>query len=514
MSSVHPASSLSISASCSRHGEPSVQAVPTYVMVPSRAAVDASEVETADRALEISIHWADTLLRVVHLSPVRSFTLSDGSLTDADFVVSEGALGSSTFQLISLEAGAAYIHFPPGATGEVVAAGQRLELESALACGLVRQRADGGASLNLQECTHCTVGVGSTRFTITSVNAGKRVAGGAAADRRALGFHSLSLGLHAAFVAAAFVLMPSLGSDDATAMTDDQIYKLMNALDTSAEQDRPKDDVDEANQSGKVDTERGERSKGEEGKMGDVNAKAVNKSFSIAGNDKDRMIGRERALADAQQFGMIGLIATLDGSDPNTPIAPWGSVAQGNDAQNHLGNFWGEEPGNAFGYGGLGLSGTGETGGGNGEGIGLSSIGGLGFCGLNCGGRLANGFSSARLSLRHKPTGVGMRPSGETKVGGRIPPEVIQRVVRQNFGRMRACYEPALRSNPNLQGRVAVKFVIGRDGSVGSASNGGSDLPDSGVVSCVVRAFYGISFPQPEDGIVTVTYPIMFTPTG
>jgi hypothetical protein len=57
---------------------------------------------------------------------------------------------------------------------------------------------------------------------------------------------------------------------------------------------------------------------------------------------------------------------------------------------------------------------------------------------------------------------------------------------------------------------VSVRFVIGRDGSVSNAANGGSDLPDSGVVQCVVRSFYGLSFPQPEAGIVTVVQPLMF----
>ena len=97
-------------------------------------------------------------------------------------------------------------------------------------------------------------------------------------------------------------------------------------------------------------------------------------------------------------------------------------------------------------------------------------------------------------------------------MSGRLPPEVIQRIVRQNFGRFRLCYENGLRGSPSLQGRVAVRFVIGRDGAVSNVANGGSDLPDASVVSCVVRAFYGLSFPQPENGIVTVTYPIMFTP--
>src|SRR5258707_9864072 len=101
---------------------------------------------------------------------------------------------------------------------------------------------------------------------------------------------------------------------------------------------------------------------------------------------------------------------------------------------------------------------------------------------------------------------------GATTVNGRLPPEVIQRIVRQNFGRFRLCYENGLRNNPNLTGRVSVRFVIGRDGAVSNVSNGCSDMPDGGGVSCVVRAFYGLSFPQPQGGIVTVTYPIMVNP--
>jgi len=100
------------------------------------------------------------------------------------------------------------------------------------------------------------------------------------------------------------------------------------------------------------------------------------------------------------------------------------------------------------------------------------------------------------------------------QVSGRLPPEVIVRIVRQNFGRFRLCYENGLRLNPNLQGRVAVRFVIGRDGAVSNVGNGGSDLPDGGVVRCVMRSFEGLSFPQPEAGIVTVVFPIQFEPGG
>jgi hypothetical protein len=99
-------------------------------------------------------------------------------------------------------------------------------------------------------------------------------------------------------------------------------------------------------------------------------------------------------------------------------------------------------------------------------------------------------------------------------VSGRLPPEVIQRIVRNNFGRMRACYENGLRRDPNLAGRVSVRFVIGPDGSVTSASDGGSAIGDAAVVACTVRAFQSLSFPQPEGGIVTVVYPIIFSPEG
>ena len=97
-------------------------------------------------------------------------------------------------------------------------------------------------------------------------------------------------------------------------------------------------------------------------------------------------------------------------------------------------------------------------------------------------------------------------------LGGRLPAEVIRRVVRRNHGRFRACYEKALSADPNLEGRVAIRFVIGRDGAVSAVSNAGSDIPNSAVVQCVARAFHKLSFPSPEDGIVSVTYPLTFQP--
>jgi hypothetical protein len=95
---------------------------------------------------------------------------------------------------------------------------------------------------------------------------------------------------------------------------------------------------------------------------------------------------------------------------------------------------------------------------------------------------------------------------------GRLPPEVIQRIVRQNFERIRSCYEAGLARDPKLTGRVTVRFVISTEGTVTSASAENSDLPDEQVRDCVVEQFKQMSFPKPERGKVIVVYPIVLAP--
>jgi hypothetical protein len=95
---------------------------------------------------------------------------------------------------------------------------------------------------------------------------------------------------------------------------------------------------------------------------------------------------------------------------------------------------------------------------------------------------------------------------------GRRAPEKIQRIVREKFGRFRLCYESGLATNSELRGRVTVKFVIERDGTVSTTEDADSDLPDAKVVACVVKGFGTLRFPPPDGGIVTVVYPIMFQP--
>jgi hypothetical protein len=95
----------------------------------------------------------------------------------------------------------------------------------------------------------------------------------------------------------------------------------------------------------------------------------------------------------------------------------------------------------------------------------------------------------------------------------KLHPSVIQSTVRAKFGLFRKCYEAGLARDPQLRGRVAARFVIGKDGAVTNVTDDHSDMPDAEVTRCVLTAFYQIRFPKPEgDGILTVVYPIRLEP--
>jgi hypothetical protein len=96
--------------------------------------------------------------------------------------------------------------------------------------------------------------------------------------------------------------------------------------------------------------------------------------------------------------------------------------------------------------------------------------------------------------------------TGRVAVGERI-----QRIIRGNFGPFDVCYERGLEDDPSLEGRVAVKLTIDGAGAVTTAVDAGSDLPDAGVVACVVRSFATLAFPATGKEI-TVVYPLTLRP--
>jgi hypothetical protein len=89
-----------------------------------------------------------------------------------------------------------------------------------------------------------------------------------------------------------------------------------------------------------------------------------------------------------------------------------------------------------------------------------------------------------------------------------LPRSVIVGILRQSYGRFRACYEKGLARRPDLRGEVRVRFVIERDGSTTNPRDDGSQLPDAAVIRCMADAVDVQSFPEPweatKDGTMNV----------
>ncbi|HSQ64374.1 MAG TPA: AgmX/PglI C-terminal domain-containing protein [Polyangiaceae bacterium] len=324
---------------------------------------------------------------------------------------------------------------------------------------------------------------------------------------------------HAALLAAFAFFMPALSSADDGGVDRQRIFEMKSYLTAAAEREqetKPEKPSDDEQGGSKSDP--GQRAQGAEGAMGGPKPVEKPGRWSAKGDSRpeDAQLAREHALKEAQEFGMIGLISSASSSDPNAPVVPWGNLLMGADRESHMGNLWSGDIGDAFGNG-LGLTGNDEGGGGKGQGIGVGDVGGLGHmlgtCGADTDCAGGHGHGHGKLGGDHRVKSPKLTWDPKITTSGRLDAQVIQRIVRQNSGRFVACYQDGLRQNPSLTGRVAVQFMIGRDGTVTMAADtGGSDLPDQGVRQCVVKSFYGVSFPEPGGGTVRVVYPFTFTP--
>ena len=492
----------------------------TYTMIKSGPDVSSDEVEIAHlQSVEVMVLWGSNVLHVSHLTPPRNFYVGEeqGKNFACDFFIPSEKLGTTRLPVVIGDRASVAVVIPPGARGTVELPGMpRMSMDEARQRAQPTAEVSGGHQLNLPSGGKARVEIGDFVFQVAAVNAGKPIKHGVAVgfDWNVAMYFGLSLAAVGGLVAAMAFFVPPMGLTDDEELDKDALYLMQQYLKSAAEREQEEKEAEVVqDNSDNKEGGTGTRAKGEEGSMGNPTTKAVNKRYAVQGpkDNPDPHIARQAALREAAEFGMIGLLNTGEAGDPNAPTAPWGrDTSLGSDDVSARGNMWGDEIGDAFGAGGLGLSGIGEGGGGRGEGIGLGNIGTLGH-GAGTGTGQGFGAGHGRLGGSHQTKAPKVR-MGATTVSGRLPPEVIQRIVRQNYGRFRMCYEQGLGRNPNLEGRVSARFVIGRDGAVSNASNGGSDLPDSGVVSCVVSAFYGLSFPQPEGGIVTVVYPIMLSP--
>ncbi|MFO0659589.1 MAG: AgmX/PglI C-terminal domain-containing protein [Polyangiaceae bacterium] len=85
-------------------------------------------------------------------------------------------------------------------------------------------------------------------------------------------------------------------------------------------------------------------------------------------------------------------------------------------------------------------------------------------------------------------------------VKGGLMPEVVNRIIRQNYGRLVLCYEHGLEKTPTLAGAVTLEMSISSKGDLSPLKSIDNTLADASMVTCIENAMQKVSFPESETG--------------
>ncbi|HTM45616.1 MAG TPA: AgmX/PglI C-terminal domain-containing protein [Polyangiaceae bacterium] len=471
-----------------------------YVCLRSAPAVSAREVEDPVRKVVfVTARWGDAVVFVGEIDPKKGFFLGEPLRHEANecFPINADVLGAARVSLVRHQCGAVQVTIPHAATARVTHADRpAAQFDVLQVNSLQGDEAMPERAIELSEGSRAQLYLGALRFDIEYAAAGKSSPRqGLFPEPEVLGFYGLSFAVIGSLLGAMAYFLPSLGLLDDEGVHNEQRYLMAQYLDATAERQlNPDQPLGGGPTEGSGDP--GAHAPPAE-KVHDVQPSSAGK-IPLGSNDAQ---SRAETIRAAREFGMVSLLETIG---TESSAAAWNSEIQAVGGETT--GLWGDELGDISGSG-LRLSGDGRGTGGPGKGVDIDDIGGLN-------GRPPGGFIGAfsKPGAPGHKTRVPVMRTGPTTVSGRLLPEVVQRTVRQNYGRFRMCYEKGLVRNPALAGRVEVRFLIDSSGAVAQAMQGASDLPDPDVSSCIVKQFFALSFPQPENGTVSVTYPLALSP--
>jgi hypothetical protein len=127
--------------------------------------------------------------------------------------------------------------------------------------------------------------------------------------------------------------------------------------------------------------------------------------------------------------------------------------------------------------------------------------------GLRGGGSIAGG-GTGEAAGEKKVTGV--VKSEAPAVDGELDPGIVAKEVRSRLGAIKACYERALKRNPNLSGKVVIHWTITAAGTVSGVDIEQDTMGDAEVSSCIKSLIARWRFPAPAGGSVDVSFPFVF----
>jgi hypothetical protein len=247
--------------------------------------------------------------------------------------------------------------------------------------------------------------------------------------------------------------------------------------------------------------------------MGKKTSKNKEGLYGLKGpkDNPDPHLAKKLAEEQAKNAGILGVLKMAEGSHLASIFGR--DTAAGMDAENVLGGLIGNQIGEAYGVGGLGLVGTGTGGGGTGEGtIGLGNFGTIGKGG---GGGSGSGYGRGAGGLGGRRARAPDVIPGQANVRGSLDKEIIRRIIRRHINEVKYCYETELTKKADLSGRISVQFTIAATGMVIASVLQSSTMGNIRVENCVVQSVRRWEFPKPlGGGIVIVSYPFNFTAGG
>jgi TonB family protein len=211
----------------------------------------------------------------------------------------------------------------------------------------------------------------------------------------------------------------------------------------------------------------------------------------------------------------MGVLGIVSGQIKGKTLASADIFGQGGfatDIDAILSGVGGLRPGGDGGVGRKGIAGIGH---GTGNRSGFGGPGGpSGIDDLM--GSLMGGGGSGGIQLERRVGEIRV-PATEIEIGGALSGGrsriSIQRVVIQNMAALRHAYNRRLRDNPNLNGKITVRFAIDEFGNVTFAQMLESTISDAELERIVVERVRTWRFEQidkPGD-ITEVTYPFVFS---
>ncbi|MFT7521372.1 MAG: Ca-activated chloride channel family protein [Kiritimatiellia bacterium] len=107
--------------------------------------------------------------------------------------------------------------------------------------------------------------------------------------------------------------------------------------------------------------------------------------------------------------------------------------------------------------------------------------------------------------------GVQGQPLGSPIILGSVDKSYVEQIVQRHMKAIRYCYQRQLQMNPGLTGKIVIKFVVNRAGSVTQAEVKSSTIHNKAVEDCLVARFESMKFPG-GTGEMVVSYPFIFRP--